>query len=320
MPLRAGWREAETDPLIGKTTVARLYARFLSSVGVIPGDFVVETSGAKLANDGPPGCKKHLDDIRSKGGGALFIDEAYQLTSGNSAGGRAVLDFLLTEVENLTGKVVFIIAGYNKDMEAFFAHNPGIPSRFPLQLQFEDYTDLELQTILHHRISQKYGGRMKVEGGFAGLYMRIVSRRIGRGRGKPGFGNARAVHNTFSRIAERQAKRLQRERRGKNPPDDMLLTKEDLLGPNPITVLEGNQAWLNVQGLTGLERVKDSIRALLDTVKFNYQRELDEKPLVEYSLNKVFIGNSGTGKTTVAKLYGQILADMGFLSNGEGKA
>ena len=93
--------------------MARLYAKFLSSVGAIPGSHFVETSGSKLASEGIQGCKKHLDEIRSNGGGALFIDEAYQLTSGNNAGGGSVLDFLLADVENLTGKIVFIIAGYN---------------------------------------------------------------------------------------------------------------------------------------------------------------------------------------------------------------
>jgi hypothetical protein len=61
--------------------------------------------------------------------------------SGNSPSGKAVLDFLLAEIENLTGKVVFVLAGYHKQMEAFFAHNPGIPSRIPIQMNFVDYTD-----------------------------------------------------------------------------------------------------------------------------------------------------------------------------------
>jgi hypothetical protein len=90
------------------------------------------------------GCKKKLEDIQNNGGGALFIDEAYQLASGSNYGGTAVLDFILAELENLTGKVVFILAGYNKQMEKFFAHNPGFPSRFPHELQFKDYEDNEL--------------------------------------------------------------------------------------------------------------------------------------------------------------------------------
>ncbi|BCS04188.1 uncharacterized protein AKAW2_71066A [Aspergillus luchuensis] len=305
------------NPGTGKTTVARLYAQFLGSVGVIPGSFFIETSGSKLANAGIAGCQKHLNEIKSNGGGALFIDEAYQLTSGNNAGGSSVLDFLLAEVENLTGKVIFIFAGYNKNMESFFSHNPGIPSRFPIELQFQDYSDEELRTILHHHMNKKYKGRMRVEDGPDGLYMRIVARRVGRGRGREGVGNARSVHNAFARITERQAKRLQRERRLKKPTDDLLLTKEDLLGPDPRTVLKKNATWDKLQALTGLRQVKQSVQALFDTVSFNYQCELEEKPMVEFSLNKVFVGNPGTGKTTVAKLYGKLLAEMGYLSNGE---
>jgi hypothetical protein len=40
----------------------------------------------------------------------LFIDEAYQLAQGGM--GSQVLDFLLTEIERLTGKVVVVLAGY----------------------------------------------------------------------------------------------------------------------------------------------------------------------------------------------------------------
>jgi replication-associated recombination protein RarA len=100
------------NPITGKTTVARLYAKFLTSVGALPGDFVKETTGSGLANDGVSGCKKILEDVLNNGGGAFFIDEAYQLASGVHYGGKQVLDFLLAEVENLKGKVVFILAGY----------------------------------------------------------------------------------------------------------------------------------------------------------------------------------------------------------------
>ncbi|KAK3616698.1 hypothetical protein LTR22_026978, partial [Elasticomyces elasticus] len=307
------------NPGTGKTTVARLYAKFLTSVGALPGDEFVETTGAKLANEGVQGWKKILDDIKKAGGGALFIDEAYQLTSGSSFGGAAMLDFLLAEVENLTGKVVFILAGYNKNMESLFAHNEGLSIRFPRRIHFNDYEDDELLKIFNYGLQKNYGQRMAVEGGSFGLYARIISRRLGRGRGKVGFGNACAVENALSVIASRQAKRVRKERRDRKTPDDLLFIKEDLIGAEPSNVLKGNRSWEKLQQLTGLTSVKNSISALFDSIAYNYDRELDEKPIMSFSLNKVFIGSPGTGKTTVAKLYGQILADIGLLSTNERK-
>ncbi|PLN78187.1 P-loop containing nucleoside triphosphate hydrolase protein [Aspergillus taichungensis] len=305
------------NPGTGKTTVARLYAKFLASMGVLPGTEFVETTGSRLANDGVSGCKKILDKILEDGGGAMFIDEAYQLTQ-SSFGGTQVLDFLLAEVENLTGKMVFILAGYQRPMEKFFAHNVGLPSRFPHELKFHDYDDSELLRILERGIQSRWSQQMKVEGGLGGLYCRIVSRRVGRGRGTEGFGNARAIENVISKIADRQADRLKKARRGsKSLVDNLLLTREDLIGQEPAQALEGSKAWKKLKAMIGLEAVKESINALLGTIGWNYKRELSEKHPIEYSLNKVFLGSPGTGKTTVAKLYGQILVDLGLLSNGE---
>ncbi|KAL7920998.1 P-loop containing nucleoside triphosphate hydrolase protein [Trichoderma austrokoningii] len=305
------------NPGTGKTTVARIWGKFLMSLGAIAGDCFEETTGSKLANIGVKSCEDLLEKMKDKGGGVFFIDEAYQLSSGNSPGGKAVLDYLLAEVENLRGKITFVLAGYSKQMESFFAHNPGFPSRFPITMNFEDYTDEELRQILKRQVNRTYANNMKVEDGLDGLYIRIASRRVGRARGKEGFGNARAIENALASIKKRQATRIRRERRSGKNPNDFLLTKEDIIGPEPSLSLQDCKAWQSLNKMVGLKEVKEQVKILLDSIKTNYQRELDEEKPIQFTLNRVFLGSPGTGKTTVAKLYGEILATLGLLSNGE---
>ncbi|KAG0697519.1 P-loop containing nucleoside triphosphate hydrolase protein [Suillus ampliporus] len=295
------------NPGTGKTTVARLYAQFLESVQVLPGDAFIETTGANLAHEGVDGAKKLITDAMAVGGGAIFIDEAYQLVSEHQHTGGQMLDFLLAEMENRVGTLVFILAGYSKQMEKFFEHNPGLPSHVPYSLKFADYTDAELLTMLEALVEKRYSGQMKVEDGIGGLYARIAVCRLERGRGREGFGNARALQNMFSK----------KERRQGRVADDFLITKEDFIGPDPSQVLPKCTPWEKLHKMIGFDSVKDSVRNFFHTVDANYHRELQEKEPLVMSLNRVLLGSPGTGKTTVAKLYGQILTELGLLSNGE---
>ena len=311
--------EISINVIKGKTTVARHYAKFLASVKVIPGNHFIETTGSRLANEGVIGIKVTVENMVNAGGGVIFVDEAYQLTSGNNHGGGAVLDFLLAEMENQVGIIVFLLAGYNREMEKFFEHNPGLKSRVPHQLQFADYKNEELMSIFESIIQKTFGGRMKVEDGIHGLYVRILIRRLGRRRGQSSFGNARELQIAFGRIRDRQAERVNRERTEGKIMDDFLFTAEDLIGPHPSKAIKEMKAWDSLHRLIGLQAVKDAVHTFLILIEENFQREISEQEPIEMSLNRVFLGSPGTGKTTVAKLYGEILAGLGLLSNGEGQ-
>jgi hypothetical protein len=285
----------------------------------IPGREFVETPGSSLANEGVAGAKQKIEGIVNAGGGAFFLVEAYQLASGNNYGGKAVLDFLLAEIEERVGKVVFILAGYHKEMEKFFEHNPGFDSRIPHRLNFADYSDKELMVMLCRLLDKKYDGLAKIEDGPQGLFARIFIQRLGRGRGSEGYGNARSLENVWAKVTERQASRIHQERVAGDVPDDLFFTKEDMIGPEPQGAIHQSKAWNSLQGLIGLQAVKDSVKALVDRIQLNYRRELEEKKPVEVSFNRIFLGSPGTGKTTVGKLYASILADLGLLSKREGE-
>lgn len=95
------------------------------------------------------------------------------------------------------------------------------------------------------------------------------------------------------------------------------LTFDDVIGPNPFTALETSAAYKQLMGMVGLKQVKREIQQLIHAVRENYQRELRLQEKADLSLNRVFYGSPGTGKTSVAKLWGQIFCDLGVLSKGE---
>jgi hypothetical protein len=111
-----------------------------------------------------------------------------------------VLDYLLPEMENRRGKLVVVLAGYQKNMEELLAYNDGLPSRFPLVFKFADYSDEELTeelTDILVGMLEKSKPRFAAE---EDRHLRIAARRLGRLRGAAGFGNARAVRNLMEQV------------------------------------------------------------------------------------------------------------------------
>lgn len=304
------------NPGTGKSTFARMLAGFLKSLGLVNDKFVT-TTGSKLVSDGVSEVKHIIRFDLSYEKGVILIDDAHNLRPDENSTGREVLDFIVSEMDRLQGQVIFIFAGYRNGMDTLLGHNQSLQSRTPFTINFDCYENVELLQILEKQINDKFNGNMKVDKGRRGVYMRMAARRIGRGRGAPSFGNAREVENTLLRMLFRQAARLEEARKTDPKADDLFLTMEDVVGPPPSTALDNSKAWRSLQEMVGLKSVKDSLEALVHRLQVNYDREIAEKPIVECSLNRVFFGNPGTGKTTVAKYYGQIMVDIGLLSDGE---
>ena len=135
------------NPGTGKTTVARLVGGIYRALGLLSKGQLVEVDRSELvAGYLGQTAMKTAEVVASAAGGVLFIDEAYSL-AGDQYGQESV-DTLVKEMEDRRDDLVLIVAGYPDPMAIFIAQNPGLASRFRTTIEFADYTDEELVSIL----------------------------------------------------------------------------------------------------------------------------------------------------------------------------
>lgn len=301
------------NPGTGKTTLARLFAKIYHELGVLPREEVIETDRAQLVGSFVGQTEENVRAIVEKAlGGVLFIDEAYNLKREGQSGndyGQTVVDTLVSLMtgNEYGGKFAVILAGYPDEMRQFLDANPGLRSRFPTSnfITLPDYSNQELIDI---------GGKLASENDYVMTddALKALEERIERERVDDTFGNARTVRNLvleaiFKKGANYQSDSIH------GFLDYSLLDKEDFL-IEKFEVKEKPQQKLS--SLIGLKNVKDEVTSIISFVKMQNLRREYGLPILPIQLHTVFTGNPGTGKTTVAKIYAELLKECGLLKRG----
>ena len=282
----------------GKTTVAELLAAAMAEVGyrTNPVPFLTNAGDILKAKD-PVGEFEQL--VESASGGTVFIDEAYLLkpaprgSTANASNG--VLDYLLKVAETKRETTTFILAGYKEDLLALLAYNDGFPSRFPKEFTFffEDYTELQLRRIFIDMVSSR-GYKLRSKKQCGAPLAKIVSRRLARGSGKKGFGNARTVRNFVDLAVNKHKDRIGSKilhMQKVSDAEHSTLELGDVIGDRPN--LAQSPLLKELDAMIGLKSVKEAVHGLMELQLQNYDRELRGEKREEISLHRVFYGNPG---------------------------
>ena len=192
------------NPGTGKTTVARLVGRLFKEMGVLQKGHVIECERADLVGEyiGHT-AQKTREQLKKALGGVLFIDEAYSLARGGEKDfGKEAIDALVKAMEDNKDNLVLILAGYRQEMDWFLQSNPGLRSRFPIHIDFPDYTLEELLAIGKLMLkTRQYELTSDAEDALRfNLQLLLNTHRYA--------GNARLVRNLVEKTVRKQAVRL----------------------------------------------------------------------------------------------------------------
>ena len=293
------------NPGTGKTTIARIVAKMLYDIGILEENKLVEVERKDLIGQylGDTAIKTS-DRIKEAMGGVLFVDEAYSLfLNDDDVYGKEAIATLIKAMEDCKDKLIVIFAGYSKEMHDFLKANSGIESRIGYTFHFEDYSASELTEIFRRSIT---GQNFKVDDAVLAKVKDVCEYY----RKHKNFGNGR-----FAKRIEQQAIINHAGHMGRDGWDICTITADEIPDIRDMGVQSSvsNGAEISLDDIIGMDSVKKQMAKFKKRIQFEQKAKAAGIKVPQGNMHMLFLGNPGTGKTTIARIVVKELYESGAI-------
>ena len=306
------------NPGTGKTTVARKLGEILYAMKLLLAPDIVECERkdivGKYQNSAGENMGKFCDLAMGK---LLFIDEAYSFAPVNDAGTKdaeatKAVEVLMKRMEDDAGKFAVVLAGYPAPMDNFIRVNEGIARRITHRIHIDDYSALELVQIFTQMAARQ--GYTLAPDTESVLFRKVNEMLAAKDKN---WGNAGEMAKLLEAVKGRLSLRIR-----ELPKEARTAEVYQTIQPEDIPfeqrkVLSADEALAELDQLVGLDNIKTQMRQMVESFRADEARaKLTGESVRREAPHYIFMGNPGTGKTTVARLMADILTSLGVLSRG----
>ena len=299
-------------PGTGKTIIARLVAEAFKEAGILRSGHFIEATVQDLVGEYVGQSALKANNLLSRArGGVLFIDEVQGFEKDNQFH-REAIRTILKYAEDYRGDISVIVATYPGEMDAFLSIDQGLPRRFSQRIDLEDYDAATCVDIFNYMAAER---KVEVDPDLQEKLEGLFEAWINDRTKKEEFSNAGSVRNLVEAMD-----RARFNRGGGDAPLILEDVPEEYQAYSEAAIRRTGdpderleRALEELNALTGLDKVKEAVRGIVSDIK-GVRRRGQEANIApgHYS----FEGNPGTGKTTVARLLGDIFRELGVLKSG----